>query len=59
MKIYSLTEAQKDIRKNVVQKEFILSKESGEEGDGIGALSVIYVKVLSWQAPKVGRLFKA
>ena len=58
MQTTSLTEAQKDLWKKVVTKEFMSSEESGEENDGGEARPVIYVKVLPWRASKVGRFLR-
>ena len=58
LKTNSLTDAQKDLWKKVVVKEFMSSEESGEEEIAGEKRQVINIKPLCWRAPKVNRFFK-
>ena len=59
LKTNSLTDAQKDLWKKVVIKEFMSSEESGEEEIANGEKrQVLKIKPLRWRAAKVDRFFK-
>ena len=59
LKTTSLTDAQRDLWKKVLIKEFMSSEESGEEDIGNGERQqVIRIKPLHWRAPKVNRFIK-
>lgn len=54
-----MTDAQRDLWKKVLIKEFMSSEESGEEEIGNGERQqVIRIKPLRWRAPKVNRFIK-
>lgn len=59
LKTAALKDAQRDLWKKVVIKEFMSSEESGEEEIGNGEKrQVLQIKPLRWRAPKVDRFFK-
>lgn len=59
LKTNSLTDAQKDLWKKVVIKEFMSSEESGEEEIANGEKrQVLKIKPMHWRAAKVDRFFK-
>ena len=58
LKTSSLKDAQRDLWKKVVVKEFISSEESGEEDlENGGKRQVLLVKPLPWRSAKVSRFF--
>lgn len=58
LKTSSLKDAQRDLWKKVVVKEFISSEESGEEDLENGwKQQVLLVKPLPWRSAKVSRFF--
>ena len=58
LKTSALKDAQQDLWKKVVVKEFISSEESGDEDIGNGEKrQVMLVKPLPWRSAKVDRFF--
>lgn len=54
-----MTDAQRDLWRKVVIKEFMSSEESGEEDLGNSEKrQVMLIKTLPWRAPKLDRFFK-
>ena len=58
LKTSTLTDAQRDMWKKVMTKEFMSSEQSGEENTEGESRQVMYITVLPWRAPKVDRFFK-
>lgn len=58
LKTNQLSDAQRDVWRKVLIKDFISSEESGEESVDGEERQVIYVKTLPWRAPRVDRFFK-
>ena len=63
LKTGALTDATRDSFKSIMTKDFMSSEESGEDnngaGDAIEKTQVLYIRPLTWRAPKLNRFFKS